>query len=211
MSNCSVLRRLLSVFALAGAFAAGSAGAAQSADGYVAIDPPHATATGERVEVLEFFQYGCPHCRAMEPLVEAWQDKQQDDVALQRVPVAFNAAMEPWQRLYYTLEGLDKLELQQAVFSAVQTERNPLNSRERVIDWAAKQGLDKDKFAAMYDSFGVGTKVNRANQLIKSYSLQSVPTLVVDGRYMTSPALANGYQESLDKVDELIAKARSAR
>lgn len=214
MLNCFGVRRrrVLTGLAAAGVMLAGGpALAAQPAEGYVAIDPPHATAAGERIEVLEFFQYGCPHCRAMEPLIESWLAKQKDDVALFRVPVAFNAAMEPWQRLYYTLEGLDKLELQQAVFSAVQVERNPLNTRERVLEWAGKQGLEQDKFAAMYDSFGVGTKVNRANQLIKSYGLQSVPTLVVDGRYMTSPALANGYQESLVKVDELIAKVRSAR
>lgn len=215
MLNRAFRRRILAgLGALAASMVVGVAGAAQEqpgAQGFVNVDPPQATAAGGKIEVLEFFQYGCPHCRAMEPLVKTWLDKQQDDVAVQRVPVAFNAAMEPWQRLYFTLESLDRLDLQQAVFNAVQVDRNPLNTRARVIEWLAKQGVDEGKAGAMYDSFGIVSKVNRANQLIKAYNLQSVPTLVVDGRYMTSPALANGYQQSVDKVDELITKVRASR
>jgi len=215
MLNRAFRRRILAgLGALAASMVVGVAGAAQEqpgAQGFVNVDPPQATAAGGKIEVLEFFQYGCPHCRAMEPLTKTWHDKQKDDIALQRVPVAFNAAMEPWQRLYYTLESLDRLDLQQAVFNAVQVDRNPLNNRARVIEWLGKQGVDEGKAGAMYDSFGIVSKVNRANQLIKAYNLQSVPTLVVDGRYMTSPALANGYQQSLDKTDELVAKVRASR
>jgi len=213
MLNSLVLRHVLSALGVVfAALAFMSAAHAQKGDSrFVAIDPPQATETPGKIEVLEFFQYGCPHCRAMEPLIEAWLKKQPDDVQLRRIPVAFNAAMAPWQHLYYTLEGLDRLDLQQAVFDTVQTERNPLNTKERVLEWAAKQGLDKNKFAAMYDSFGVSTKVNRAAQLIKAYKLESVPTLVVDGRYMTSPALANGYPQSLEVVDTLIQKVQGEK
>lgn len=190
-------------------FVAGVAQAQQ--EGYVAIDPPQPTATGDKIEVLEFFQYGCPHCRAMEPLIDRWEKTLGEDVALRRIPVAFNASMTPWQHLYYTLESLNRLDLQKAVFNAVQTERNPLNSRDRIVDWAEKQGLDKSQFGAMYDSFGVAAKVQQATRLINAYSLESVPTLVVDGRYMTSPALANGYGESLDMVSTLLERARAGR
>lgn len=194
---------------LVAAFVAGAAQAQQN--GYVTIDPPQPTASGNKIEVLEFFQYGCPHCRAMEPLIDKWEKTLGDDVALQRIPVAFNASMTPWQHLYYSLEGLGRLDLQKAVFNTVQTERNPLNSRDRIVAWAEKQGLDKNQFAAMYDSFGVGSKVKRATQLIKAYNLESVPTLVVGGRYMTSPALANGYAQSLDMVDQLLKRARAGQ
>lgn len=212
MFNSSFVRYAVSgLGALAASFALVSAAHAQQENTFVAIDPPQATAAADKIEVLEFFQYGCPHCRSMEPLVESWEKKQAADVQLQRVPVAFNAGMAPWQHLYFSLEGLGRLDLQSAVFNAVQTERNPLNSRERVVEWAAKQGLDKSKFEAMYDSFGVGTKVSRANQLIKAYKLESVPTMVVNGSYMTSPALANGYPQTLEVVSSLIEKVRSTK
>lgn len=207
-----MFKRFFSRYIAPGLIAAFVAGAAQAQqEGYVAIDPPQPTASGDKIEVLEFFQYGCPHCRAMEPLIDSWEKTLGDDVVLQRIPVAFNASMTPWQHLYYTLEGLGRLDLQKAVFNTVQTERNPLNSRDRILDWAEKQGLDKSKFGAMYDSFGVGSKVKRATQLIKAYNLESVPTLVVAGRYMTSPALANGYGESLEMVSKLLEQARAAK
>lgn len=187
------------------------AGAARAQDsGYVTIDPPQATSAAGKIEVLEFFQYGCPHCRVMEPLVAAWAKTLQDDVSVQRVPVAFNAAMAAWQRLYFSLEALGRLDLHAAVFKTVQDERKHLTSRGEVIEWAQKQGLDKEKFSAMYDSFGVGTKVNRANQLIKAYNLDSVPAMVVNGSYMTSPALSGGYQQTVDVADSLVTKVRGA-
>lgn len=175
---------------------------------FVVIDPPQATQTPGKIEVLEFFQYGCPHCRAMEPLVAKWTPTLADDVVVRPIPVAFNAGMEAWQYLYYTLEAMERRDLQPAVFAAVQTERNPLNTRERVIDWAAKQGLDRERFASMYASFGVAAKVKRAQQLIQAYNVQSVPTFAVGGRYITSPALANGYGETLQVADTLIARVR---
>lgn len=208
-----MFKRFFSRYVVPGLIAAFVAGAAnaQQGNGYVAIDPPQPTAAGDKIEVLEFFQYGCPHCRAMEPLIENWEKSLGDDVVLQRVPVAFNASMTPWQHLYYTLEGMGRLDLQKAVFTTVQTERNPLNTRDRIVDWAAKQGLDQGKFGAMYDSFGVGAKVKRAAQLIESYSIESVPTLVVGGSYMTSPALAGGYGESLQMVSKLLEQARAGK
>ena len=180
----------------------GFSGLAQAAnESFITIDPPQATAEPDKIEVLEFFQYGCPHCRAMEPLIAKWEQQIGDDIVLHRIPVAFNPAMSPWQYLYYTLEAMQRLDLHAKVFAAVQTERNLLNSRDAVVEWAVKQGLDKAEFEAVYDSFGVRTKVNRAGQLIKAYNIDSVPTLAVDGRYLTSPALANGYTQSLDIVD----------
>lgn len=175
---------------------------------FAVIDPPQATETPGKIEVLEFFQYGCPHCRAMEPLVAKWAPSLGDDVVLRPIPVAFNAGMEPWQYLYYTLEAMNRLDLQAAVFNAVQTERNPLNTSARVFDWAQKQGLDRERFESMYKSFGVAAKVKRAQQIITAYNLQSVPTFAVGGRYLTSPALASGYAESLQVVNTLIDRVR---
>lgn len=197
---------LLALFLFTFAFMAQAQRAGQP---FAVIDPPQATEAPGKIEVIEFFQYGCPHCRAMEPLVAKWAPALADDVVLRPIPVAFNAGMEPWQYLYYTLEAMDRLDLQAAVFNAVQTERNPLNTRERVIDWAQKQGLDRERFESMYKSFGVAAKVKRAQQIITAYNLQSVPTFTVGGRYLTSPALANGYGESLQVVNTLIDRVRA--
>lgn len=191
------------------AFADTSAEAAS--EPYVAINPPQATADSGKIEVLEFFQYGCPHCRAMAPLVAKWQPNLGDDVMLIRIPVAFNPSMSSWQYLYYTLEAMNRLDLHPKVFATVQTERNPLATRDAVVEWAVKQGLDKVQFESVYDSFGVRTKVNRANQLIKTYNIESVPTIIVNGSYITSPALANGYSQSLDVASSLIERVRNER
>ncbi len=173
------------------------------------IETPRATDAPGKIEVLEFFQYGCPHCRAMDPLVSKWQQQLGDDVVLQQVPVAFNQSMTAWQYLYYTLAAMNRLDLQPDVFAAVQTRRDPLNSMDRVLDWAESHNLDRDEFAAMYKSFGVAAKVKRANQLIEGYQVNSVPTFAVDGRFLTSPAQANGYQQTLDVVDTLIERIRA--
>lgn len=182
--------------------------AQRSSQPFTLVEPPQATEAGDKVEVLDFFQYGCPHCRAMEPLIAKWTSTLGDDVVVRHIPVAFNASMEPWQYLYFTLEALNRLDLQPAVFTAVQTERNPLNTPERVAEWAAKKGLDRAQFEATYKSFGVAAKVKRAQQLIAAYNINSVPTLAVGGRYITSPALANGYGESLQVADTLIQRVR---
>ena len=173
------------------------------------IEPPRATDAPGKIEVLEFFQYGCPHCRAMDPLVAEWQPELGDDVVVHHVPVAFNQSMTSWQYLYYTLAAMDRLDLQSDVFAAVQTRRDPLNSINRVLDWAESHDLDRDEFEAMYKSFGVAAKVKRANQLIEGYQINSVPTFAVDGRFITSPAQANGYQQTLDVVDTLIERIRA--
>lgn len=182
--------------------------AQRSAQPFILVEPPQATEAGDKIEVLDFFQYGCPHCRAMEPLISKWTPTLGDDVVVRHIPVAFNAGMEPWQYLYFTLEALNRLDLQPAVFTAVQTERNPLNTPERVAEWAAKQGVDRAQFEAAYKSFGVAAKVKRAQQIITAYNVNSVPTLAVGGRYITSPALASGYGESLQVADTLIQRVR---
>ncbi len=176
---------------------------------FSAIEPPRATDAPGKIEVLEFFQYGCPHCRAMDPLVAQWQQNLPDDVVVHHVPVAFNQSMTSWQYLYYTLDAMDRMDLQSDVFAAVQTRRDPLNSMDRVLDWAESHDLDRDEFEAMYKSFGIAAKVKRANQLIESYQINSVPTFAVDGRFLTSPAQANGYEQTLEVVDTLLERIRA--
>lgn len=203
-------------FALAAgllAAAPGIAPAQQPHEGsqYIRLQQPQPTDSPGKIEVTEFFWYSCPHCNALEPGLEAWIKKLPQDVVVRRVPVRFNAGMEPQQRLYYTLEALGKLEaLHRLVFTAIHEQRQPLNTADRILDWAQKQGLDKAQFSAAYNSFGVQSKVQRAAKLAEAYKIDGVPTLAINGRYLTSPSLAGSNVGALQVADFLIGQERQA-
>ena len=162
-----------------------------------------------KVEVIEFFWYSCPHCNAFEPKLEAWSKKLPADVFLKRVPVAFRDDFGPQQRLFYTLEALGKVgELHAKVFQAIHVERNPLNKEDLILDWAAKQGLDKAKVKELYNSFSVSSKARRATQLQDAFKVQGVPAIGVAGRYYTDGTMAGNLDRALQVTDYLIAEAR---
>ena len=131
---------------------------------YLVLDKPAPTeAPAGKVEVVEFFWYGCPHCNSFEPQLDAWLKTAPKNVAFRRAPVSFRPDFEPHQRLYYVLEAMGKLdELHKKVFYTIHVEKQPLNSAPLVAAWAEKQGIDPAKFAEMYNSFSVSTKVRKA-------------------------------------------------
>lgn len=208
------IHRLLTGLAFAAASVAllpSVASAQQFREGteYTRLAQPQQTESQGKIEVTEFFWYSCPHCNALEPSLESWIKKQPADVVIKRVPVKFNAGMEPQQRLYYTLEALGKVDqLHRMVFSAIHEQRQPLNTADRIADWAAKNGLDKAQFTAAYNSFGVQSKVQRAAKLSEAYKIDGVPTLAINGKYLTSPAQAGSNAAALQVADFLIAQAR---
>jgi len=187
------------------AFAANQASANTAS---VELPTSHPGDTPGKIEVLEFFSYGCSHCYALEPLFHQWSQNQGDDVAVRQVPVAFNAGMRPFQQLYYTLEAMGRLDLHPAVFVAIHEQRQRLFTKAAMQDWAQKQGLDSKRFTDTFDSFGVNTKVDRANALTQIYDIQGTPTVAVGGRYITSPSHANGYRETVVEVDRLVQQLR---
>ncbi|MBN9476540.1 MAG: disulfide bond formation protein DsbA [Bordetella sp. SCN 67-23] len=201
--------------ALAAGFVAalpGTAQAQQPREGteYIRLQQPQATDSPGKVEVTEFFWYSCPHCNALEPSLESWIKKLPADVVVRRVPVRFNAGMEPQQRLYYTLEALGKVDqLHRMVFTAIHEQRQPLNTANRIFDWAEKQGLDRAQFTAAYNSFGVQSKVQRATKLAEAYKIDGVPTLAINGRYLTSPSLTGSNLGALQVADFLIGRERT--
>jgi len=165
-----------------------------------------------KVEVLDFFWYGCNHCHALEPLFNDWMAQQSEaDVVVRRIPVGFNAGMRPSQQLYYTLEAMDRLDLHAAVFRAIHVERQRLSSKSAIVAWAKKQGLDEKRFADTFDSFGVTVKVDRANTLWKTYNVEGTPTIAVGGRFITSPGHAGGYRETVVEVDQLVKQLVAQR
>jgi len=143
-----------------------------------------------KVEVTEFFWYSCPHCYALDPSLEEWVKKQGNAISFKRVPVMFRPSFVPQQKLYYTLEAMGRLgDLHSKVFNAIHAERKMLDTDAAITDFIVAQGVDKAKFLEVYNSFGVQTKAKRAAQLQEGYKIDGVPTLAIDGRYMTSPSI----------------------
>lgn len=168
-------------------------------------------APSDKVEVIEFFWYSCPHCNAFEPALEAWIKKLPSDVVIKRAPVAFRDDFAPQQRLFYSLEAMGKLELHGKVFQAIHVEKLALNREELIMDWIARQGLDKVKFKELYNSFSVATKTRRATQLQDAYGVQGVPAIGVAGRFYTDGTLAGNMDRALQVTDYLIGEARKLR
>jgi protein dithiol oxidoreductase (disulfide-forming) len=168
--------------------------------------------TQGKVEVIEFFWYGCPHCNSFEPRLDAWIKKLPSDVVVKRVPVAFRDDFVPQQRLFYTLEALGKVEeLHPKVFQAVHVNREPTNREDLILAWAGKQGLDTAKFKELYNSFSVSSKARRAAQLQDAYKVQGVPSIGIAGRYYTDGTLAGNMERVLQITDYLVAEERKAR
>jgi thiol:disulfide interchange protein DsbA len=186
------LQHLLAALSLSLVAIAASATPANPQNGvdYRTLDKPQQTDSGKKVEVIEFFWYSCPHCNALEPSLEQWVKKQGDNIVFKRVPIAFRDSFVPQQKLFYTLEAMGKLdELHKKVFNAIHNERRQLDTDAQIIDWAVAQGVDKQKFVELFNSFGVQTKARRAAQLQTAYNVDGVPLLAVDGRFLTSPSI----------------------
>ncbi|WP_404300767.1 thiol:disulfide interchange protein DsbA/DsbL [Alicycliphilus denitrificans] len=178
---------------------------------YRKLAKPVATeAPAGKIEVVEFFGYFCPHCNSFEPALNAWLKTAPKDIVLHRVPVNFNAKTVPMQKLYYTLEGLGKLEpLHAQAFRYVHVERKPLQEDAQVLAWAGMQpGLDQAKFKEMYNSFGVANQIRKATQLQQAYDVEGVPSMGVAGRYYVDGTMAGSTDNMLRLVEQLAAQVR---
>lgn len=177
---------------------------------YVRLSQPLPAPAGGKIEVVEFFWYGCPHCNAFEPALEAWVKKLPADVTFRRVPVAFRD--EPFtahQRIYYALEAMGQIEaLHRKVFFAIHSERARLDKPAEISAFMAKNGLDGAKFLDVYNSFSVQTKTRQAKQLAEAYKIDGVPALGVHGRYYTSGTLAGSPERALAVTDFLLQQVR---
>jgi thiol:disulfide interchange protein DsbA len=191
-------------FSLLGGFAQAQ-GAAPGK--FAEINPPQPTEPG-KIEVLEFFAYSCPHCAVLEPLLQKWIKTLPADVVVKQVPVAFNAGMKPLAQLYYSLEALNRLDLHPLVFKAIHDDKKRIFTKAEMLPWIESQGIDKAKFEAVFDSFGVVSKTQRAEQLSKAYNVQGTPSIAVAGKYITSPSEAGGYQETIDVANALVKKVK---
>ncbi|HTR58937.1 MAG TPA: thiol:disulfide interchange protein DsbA/DsbL [Casimicrobiaceae bacterium] len=188
--------------------------AAQLTEGkeYTRLKNPQPVETGKKIEVIEFFSYGCPHCNDLEPFLDAWVSKLPPDVQFRRVPVMFQQRWEALARIYYTLDALgEEQRLSPEVFKAIHVNNVPLYQDKAFFDWAASKGLDRNKVADIYNSFAVSSKFNRAKSLAAAYNIQSVPTIVVDGKFITASDRVGTHASLPAAIDALVAKARAER
>ena len=179
---------------------------------YLILDKPVAVESAAgKVEVIEFFGYWCPHCNAFEPELEAWLKRLPANISFKRVPVAFNDAAIPLQKMYYTLEALGRVnDMQRKVFTAIHAEKINLNTQEGIVAWAVKQGIDQKKFVDAYTSFAVNTKVTKAKQLANAFKIDGVPSMGVAGRFYTDGTLAKGMTRALQVVEQLASEVKGA-
>lgn len=200
--------------ALVAWFAMSAAGAAEPVEGkdYVRLKNGLPVETGKKIEVIEFFSYGCPHCNDLEPILDAWLGKLPPDVQFRRVPVMFQQRWEALARIYYTLEAMgEEQRLSPEIFKAIHVNNVPLYQDKAFFDWAASKGLDRNKVADTYNSFAVSSKFNRAKSLAAAYNIQSVPTIVVDGKFITASDRVGTHASLPAAIDALVAKARAER
>lgn len=175
---------------------------AQGTD-YSLINPPQAPTTEGKVEVIEFFSYGCPHCYHLSPLLSEWEKTQLPaNAVLIKVPVSFGR--REWGQLvraYYTLEATGDLKrLDAKLFDAIHAEGQKLFDVDALAGWAAQHGVDANKFRSLFNSPEITAKATRADQLSRDYKINGVPTLTVAGKYR---ALGKDYPDMLRITREL--------
>jgi len=137
-----------------------------------------------KIEVLEFFAYTCIHCNNFVPVFKEWMKTVGPDVVVKRNPVGFNAAFEPLQRLYYTLEAMGRIDSHhERVFKAIHQDGQRLNTPDTIAQWAERNGLDKAQFTQVYNSFAVVGRVRRATQLQDAYEVEGTPSLGIAGKF----------------------------
>lgn len=217
------LRIALAVASLAATTAFASPADPKEGAEYVTLASPQPTKTvGKKVEVIEFFMYHCPACNALEPHLAEWVKKQGDNIVFRRVHFPYAGPSDPEAHLHLTLEAMGKAEeMHPKVLRAFHVERVRLNKDDAILEWIPKQGIDKAKFLEYWNSFGVLTKLKSAAQVLNNYKIDGAPTLVVDGRFLTSPSSIGGANPGLNNtniypsvqqtLDALVAKAQKEK
>lgn len=146
---------------------------------------------GGKIEVTEFFAYWCPHCNAFDPELSDWVKAHSDKIVFKRVPIFFHEGDDIQEKMYYALEALGKTEaLHKVIFHAIHVDHKHLTDENAIADFVASQGVDRAKFVSAFESFGVASKVQRAQQMLKDYKIDMVPVIAIDGRFETSPSIA---------------------
>ncbi|MDD3650626.1 thiol:disulfide interchange protein DsbA/DsbL [Immundisolibacter sp.] len=164
-----------------------------------------------KVEVIEFFWYGCPHCYAVEPRVAQWAKRQPATVEFIRIPAVFNQRWAVLGRAYYAMQQL-KLgdDAHRALFDAIHRDHKNLSDEASLAEFFAGLGVSKEKFHEAFTSFDVDSKVGRANRMTAAYGLEGVPTFIVNGKYRIDGTTAGSEEGMFIALDQLVARELKA-
>ena len=174
---------------------------------YERIVPAQPTSTVNKVEVLEIFWYGCPHCFRFEPYVERWLRKKPENAQFVRLPGIFRPSWEVGARAYYTAELLGVFDkMHKPIFNAIHLQKRKLNTEEAMRDFFAENGVDKKEFIKTYNSFAVGTRLRRAKTMTSRYGIDGVPAVIVNGKYRVSNRQTGSNAETLKVINFLVEK-----
>ena len=198
---------LLPVFMATAALAAGYTEGKE----YLALTSPQPTNSGDKIEVVELFWYGCPHCYQLEPVIEQWRANMPDDVEFVRMPAIVGPPWELLAKAYYTAEFLgvlDKMHL--ALFDYLHKDKKKITNEAQLQSFFVEQGVSKEDFKNTYTSFAVAMKVSNARLMTQRYGITGVPTIIVNGKYSTSGSLAGSNENIVKVVDYLVKQERQS-
>jgi thiol:disulfide interchange protein DsbA len=190
-----------------GLLIAGQAWAFDEGIDYTRLAQPQPTETGNKVEVLEFFWYGCPHCFHLEPLLQKWATNKPANAELRRMPAVLGPNWEPDARAFFAAELLgvqDKLH--EPLFRAIHVDKRRIMDEDQLVAFAAEQGINADAFRKAYESFYVNMKVRRAAELERRYGIDGVPSIVVNGKYRTSASQTGSNEKLIEVINYLVKK-----
>jgi len=160
--------------------------------------------------IYEFFWYGCPHCYNLEPTMERIEADLDKDTKIVKLPVALRDSWIPHAKLYYALQQMGKIdEVHNLIFEEIHLEDNRLNTEQQMVDFLGKHGIDTNKFIEKYNSFGTEARIKKASNLAKKYQINSVPTIIVNGKYLTSGSYVSSYDELYSVINLLIERERN--
>lgn len=210
MNRRAALKQLSALSALSAL--GGAAWAQKAGQPFQTLATKVPTEVAGKIEVIEFFSYGCPHCHDFEPLLNNWTKTLPADVNFIKVPITFNRP--EWTnlaRIYYTLDAMGEAsKLGPAVFAAIHEQKRQLQKEDVLLEWAGSV-TDSKRFSDAWKSFGVQSRVQRSNQIAAAYRVSGVPMMAVDGRFMVSASTAGSHEGMLKTVNELVARARSEK
>ena len=193
--------------------AAGAQAQPQAGRDYILLDPPKAVSgNGGRIEVIEFFYYGCPVCYELEPTLSRWYFNSPDSITLRRVPALSSDNWDNFAKLFYTLEAMGQLgRLHWPVYDNFHFNGIKLNEEAPMADWVSHNGLDRQKFLDTYRSPEIQAKLAGARKMTQSYDIRGVPSIVIDGKFLTSARMTGSTRELMRVVDQLVELARRER
>ncbi|GFR72318.1 thiol:disulfide interchange protein [Elysia marginata] len=179
---------------------------------YIRLSQPIPTTDPAKVEVMEAFWYGCPHCYQLEPYIEPWARTLAYDVNFRKVPALFGKEWKVHGQLYYTVQalGLDANKVDAAIFHSIHQENRRLNQPDSMAKFLKLYDVSEEQFTKAYNSFGVRNQLRQADSLIRGAQLTGVPALVVNGKYRISAREAGSAKAMLEVADFLIKKEREA-